>query len=105
MEELEIVLEKEGYELNIDVLEEEITKIYPELENLEIKPSGQEQIFKHPNSYGYDKVTVSAVESDTLNVVPKTEKQVFKGLFGVVNVEELKVPVEQWFEKEVETWI
>lgn len=36
--------------------------IYPELENLTVTPSGEQQIFNHPNSYGYDEVIVEAVE-------------------------------------------
>lgn len=92
------------YDILIDEIQVDIIKIFPELENLEIKPSGQQQVFTHPNSYGYDNVIVSAVASDILNVVPKTEKQVFEGLFGIVNVEELKVPVEQWYKKESEIW-
>ena len=41
------------------------SKIYPALENLNIKPSEVQQIFKHPNSYGYDEVIVEAVEIAT----------------------------------------
>lgn len=37
------------------------SKIYPALENLEVTPSGKEQIFNHPNSYGYDVVTVNPI--------------------------------------------
>lgn len=80
-------------------------KEYPLLENLNIKPSGQQQVFNHPNSYGYDEVIVEAVASDTLDIIPTTEKQTFNGLFGTVNVEGLKVPVEQWYVKEVKEWI
>lgn len=79
--------------------------VYPALEDLRVKPSGQEQIFTHPNSYGYDEVIVEEVASDTLDVIPSEEKQTFNGLFGTVNVEGLKVPVEQWYTKEAETWI
>ena len=61
-------------------------KIYPPLENLEATPSGVEQVFNHPNSYGYDKVTVKAVASDTLNITPTTESQEYTGLYGTVNV-------------------
>ena len=38
-----------------------IKKIYPPIENLEVTPSNEEQIFTHENSYGYDKVTVNTV--------------------------------------------
>lgn len=60
-------------------------RIYPELEDLEITPSGVEQNFKS-EKYGYDNVKVKAVESDTLEVIPKTEEQQIIGLFGIVNV-------------------
>ena len=87
------------------MIKENVSKMYPALENLNVKPSGQQQIFNHPNSYGYDEVVVEAVASDTLDVIPTTEKQIFNGLFGTVNVEGLKVPIEQWYVKEVEEWI
>ena len=61
-------------------------RIYPELEDLEVKPSGVEQNFKS-EKYGYDNVKVKAVESDTLEVIPKTEEQQIIGLFGIVNVD------------------
>ena len=81
-----------------------VSSVYPTLENLRVKPSGQEQIFTHPNSYGYDEVVVEAVASDVLDVVPTVEKQTFNGLFGTVNVEGLKVPVEQWYREIREYW-
>lgn len=61
-------------------------KVYPGLENIEITPSSVEQVFTHPNSYGYDTVSVSAVASDTLNITPTTESQEYIGLYGNVNV-------------------
>ena len=88
---------------HIDIIQN-AKKIYPSLENLNVKPSGVKQIFNHPNSYGYDEVIVEEVASDTLNVIPTIEQQTFNGLFGTVNVEGLKVPIEQWYVKEVETW-
>lgn len=87
------------------VIKENVSKMYPALENLNVKSSGQQQVFNHPNSYGYDEVVVEAVESDVLDVIPTVEKQTFNGLFGTVNVEGLKVPSEQWYVKEVEEWI
>lgn len=81
-----------------------VSSVYPALEDLIVKPSGQQQVFEHLNSYGYDKVTVEAVASDILEVVPKVEKQTFEGLFGTVIVDEMKVPIEQWYIEEVETW-
>lgn len=64
MEELEIILEEETdgeEEIN---LESEGKLIYPSLENLEITPSKEQQIFTHKNSYGYDKVTVDPISDE-----------------------------------------
>ena len=105
MEELEIILEKEGNkeleligleeennELDLIVLEEEIKEITQSLENLEITPSGVEQYFKSENYYGYDEVKVKAVASYTLNAVPTEKNQTITGLYGIVNIE--KIPEE-----------
>ena len=63
-----------------------IQKVSPALEDLEVNPSSIEQVFNHPNSYGYDTVTVKAVEADNLNITPTTQNQEYKGLYGTVNV-------------------
>ena len=58
MEELEIILEVENEkEQEITILEEEIKEIYPELEDLEVTPTTEEQIFKS-EKYGYNEVKV-----------------------------------------------
>lgn len=46
---------------NIDIIVN-AKKIFPTLENLKVTPSGKEQIFNHPNSYGYDEVIVEAID-------------------------------------------
>lgn len=61
-------------------------KMYPAIENLTVEPSSIEQVFNHPNSYGYDTVTVKAVEADELNITPTTQNQEYVGLYGTVNV-------------------
>ena len=81
-----------------------ILNVYPELEDLEIIPSGFEQKFNHPNSYGYNIIKVSPVASNVINIVPSLEKQQHQGLFNTVNVEAMKVPQEQWYTKECEIW-
>ena len=48
--------------INIGNIKLGIKKVYPELENLEITPRAFEQKFNHPNSYGYDEITVKAME-------------------------------------------
>ena len=60
---------------------------YPDLENLEITPSGEEQKFNHPDSYGYDEITVKAVESEELKITPSITEQVKEGLYKKVTVD------------------
>lgn len=90
--------------INIKNVKLGIKKVFPELEDLEITPSGKVQNFKS-EKYGYDNITVKAVASDEITIVPSIEDQIFEGLFGTVNVEAIKVPSEQWYEKEAEIWI
>ena len=73
------------------VIKQNATKIYPSLENLTVIPTGEQQVFNHPNSYGYDEVVVEAVESEILNITPKEETQSYKGLYGEVNVDKINV--------------
>lgn len=48
---------------------------YPELENLEVNPSAEKQVFNHPNSYGYDEVVVKGVTSEVdENIKPENIK-------------------------------
>ena len=72
--------EKINSKLNIG-----IERLYPELEDLTITPSIEEQHFKS-EKYGYDNVTVKAVESEELNIVPNTTEQINEGLFNKVIV-------------------
>ena len=73
-------------EIKIGNIEFDAQKVYPDLEDLEVTPSSVVQEFNHPNSYGYDNVTVKAVASDNLNITPTTESQEYVGLYGTVNV-------------------
>lgn len=50
-----------------------VKEVYPPLENLEVIPSVEEQVFNHENSYGYDEVKVKAIEDE--NLVPENIKQ------------------------------
>lgn len=67
-----------------------IIKQYPKLEDLTVTPSGQEQNFKS-EKYGYNNVTVKAIESDILNVVPNEEVQKFEGMFNTVNLDKIDI--------------
>lgn len=78
----EIIVDEE---LDIEDIELDVVKEFPELEDLEVIPSGEEQNFKS-NKYGYDNVKVKAVESEELNIIPGTENQVKEGLYNKVTV-------------------
>lgn len=57
----------------------------PELEDLIVTPTGDEQHFKS-EKYGYDNVIVKAVESQEISIIPTKEQQVEEGLFNKVTV-------------------
>lgn len=63
-----------------------IKELYPPIENLEVNPSGQKQVFNHENSYGYDIVTVNAIETEQLDITPTKEEQNFSGIYDNVKV-------------------
>lgn len=48
----------EKIDLSMDV---GVKEIYPPIENLEVTPTKEQQIFTHENSYGYDNVTVNPI--------------------------------------------
>ena len=62
-----------------------VERVYPGLEDLEVKPSGIEQNFKS-SKYGFDNVKVREVTSDNLEITPTLEEQEYVGLYGTVNV-------------------
>lgn len=49
---------KELDKISVD-LQSKISYIYPELEDLSITPTEDVQVLDHPNSYGYNRVTVA----------------------------------------------
>lgn len=62
---------------------------FPELEDLEVTPTTEEQNFK-ADKYGFDNVKVKAIEGDTLDIVPSTEDQTFSGVYENVNVSRIQ---------------
>lgn len=64
MEEIEIVLEKETNSELVMNLESEGKEIFPPLENLEVTPTKEQQVFNHENSYGYDEVIVEPIPDE-----------------------------------------
>ena len=63
-----------------------IIKQYPELENLEVTPTSEEQVFKS-EKYGYGEVKVKGVESEEITIVPSANEQIREGFFNKVTVE------------------
>lgn len=80
----EIILEEE---LDIGDIELDVIKEKPSLENLTIQSSLEKQEFNHPNSYGYDNVTVEPLLAEEINITPSNEQQQYQGLYKKVNVE------------------
>lgn len=64
--------QKESLDFNID---NTVVEVFPTLENLEVTPNENKQEFNHPNSYGYDKVIVNAVNLQNKEVMPTKEQQ------------------------------
>lgn len=46
------------------VLNTATEKVYPELENISITPTKEQQVFTHENSYGYDNVTIDPIPDE-----------------------------------------
>ena len=65
MQEFEIEFDITPNEYEIDI-SDKVVELKPSLENLEVTPSSEEQVFKHEDSYGYDEVKVNAIHDDNL---------------------------------------
>jgi len=84
-------------EVELGSVELDVIREFPKLEDLTVTPMTEKQIFNHPDSYGYDIVTVEAVETETLNIKPTDEIQNYTGLYGNVSVD--KINTEEKSEK------
>lgn len=65
------------------LLEEKI--LIPELDNLVVIPTAEEQNFKNKN-YGYGDITVKAIESEEVTIIPNANEQIKEGMFNKVTV-------------------
>lgn len=95
MKEIEIdIIDREEISFNVD---NSVVKVYPNLENLEITPSKEEQTFKSENYYGYDEVTVNRVTNEIdKNIKPENIKEGtnilgVSGIANILNGEELTI--------------
>ena len=68
-------------------------RVYPQLEDLEVTPNNQEQVFTHENSYGYDNVRVKAIDIQLQNkeVTPSKEVQRINADSGYTGLNEVVV--------------
>lgn len=68
----------------------DIIHVYPELVDLNVIPSTEQQIFNHEQIYGYDKVTVDEIPNNFKQVSVEGEKLILS--YNVdVNEEELEL--------------
>lgn len=88
MDEIKIVFE-EIEDIKLEDTREVVAvekPVYPELEDLTIKPTTEEQKFKS-NKYGYNNITVEAIQGKSLEVTPTIEEQIFSDLYTNVKVQ------------------
>lgn len=64
------MIEIEDFELNTATI-----KVFPELEDITLTPTTEVQEFNHPDSYGYDKITLEAIKLQNKEVTPNKEIQ------------------------------
>ena len=80
-----------------------IIKEYPELEDLEITPSTEEQNFKS-EKYGYNEIKVKPIESEEIILLPSTEGETKEGLFHKVIIPKEDNFIEENIKKGVTIW-
>lgn len=73
-----------GVDVEIDVIKE-----YPELEDLVVNPSLEDQNF-NSSKYGFKSVKINAIKGEELDLNPTTEQQSVEGVFTKVKVNAIK---------------
>ena len=84
----EIILDEE---IKLGNIELDVVKEYPYLENLEITPTAGQQIFTHPDSYGYDEVKVDAINLQDKSVTPTQAQQIIFADIGYSGLNNVKI--------------
>jgi hypothetical protein len=64
-----------------------IIKQYPELEDVTVEPSLEEQKIKSNIFYGINEITVKEIPATELSILPTEQKQIAEGIFKKVVVE------------------
>lgn len=81
-----------GQEFEIDI-ENVVQEIFPDLVNLEITPTKEEQVFTHDGEYGYDKVTVNPIPEDY--IIPEGQMDIIEnGKYNVSEYETANVNID-----------
>ena len=84
----EIILDEE---IKLGNIELDVVKEYPYLENLEITPTAEQQIFTHPDSYGYNEVKVDAINLQDKSVTPTQAQQIIFADIGYSGLNNVKI--------------
>ena len=84
----EIILDEE---IKLGNIELDVVKEYPYLENLEITPTAGQQIFTHPDSYGYNEVKVDAINLQDKSVTPTQAQQIIFADIGYSGLNNVKI--------------
>ena len=83
-----IEVKKKSINMNINA-----GKIYPPLENLEVNPTKEKQVFNHENSYGYDDVVVNPVTNEAdENIKPNN----IRAGVNILGVEGIIENIDYW---------
>ena len=73
-----------GVDVEIDIIKE-----YPELEDLIVNPSTEDQNF-NSSKYGFKSVKINAIKGEELDLNPSTEQQNVEGVFTKVKLNPIK---------------
>lgn len=81
-------------------LNNQVVKVYPKLEDLEVTPSNEDQHFKS-DEYGFDNVIVKKVQGEELSVIPTTEEQINEGVYTKVIINPVTSDIDDDIKPEI----
>lgn len=71
-----------------------VKKMYPELESLEVTPTLNKNIYV-PSKYGFDEVTVNAIETEDIRIATSKQEQRFTGIYREVVVDPYRARLQE----------